>query len=133
MSRVWCQLPNAEISASSMVVSSSTTRTPSWLVNTQDLLDLISFTLKFGQSNWHKVTIHIATTNMTSPPDSSGEGSPAKAEISSHGSSHLLSPSVEDAVATGTKAILESPHISDGPGRIANAPVPSVFVSPNEF
>lgn len=40
-----------------------------------------------------------------------------------------LSPSVSDQVATGTKNILESPYISDGPGRIANAPVPSVYVS----
>lgn len=40
-----------------------------------------------------------------------------------------FSATVEDQVATGTKAILKSPHISDGPGRIMNAPVPSVFVS----
>ena len=40
-----------------------------------------------------------------------------------------LSPSVSDQVATGTINILESPYISDGPGRIANAPVPSVYVS----
>lgn len=40
-----------------------------------------------------------------------------------------LNPSVADQVATGTEAILESPHVSEGPGRIANAPVPSVFVS----
>lgn len=40
-----------------------------------------------------------------------------------------LNPSVEDEVATGTKNILDSPYISDGPGRVANAPVPSVYVS----
>jgi hypothetical protein len=41
---------------------------------------------------------------------------------------NILHPNVEDKVATGTEAILHSPHISDGPGRIANAPVPSVYV-----
>lgn len=40
-----------------------------------------------------------------------------------------LNPTVADQVATGTDAILESPHVTEGPGRIANAPVPSVFVS----
>jgi hypothetical protein len=40
-----------------------------------------------------------------------------------------MSPRVEDQVATGTSAILESPHVTEGPGRIANAPVPSVYVS----
>ena len=40
----------------------------------------------------------------------------------------LLEPTVSDHVPTGTPAILESPHVSDGPGKIANAPVPSVFV-----
>ncbi len=39
-----------------------------------------------------------------------------------------LNPTVADQVATGTDAILASPHVSEGPGRIANAPVPSVFV-----
>jgi hypothetical protein len=38
-----------------------------------------------------------------------------------------MSPSVQDQVATGTDRILNSPHVSEGPGRIANAPVPSVF------
>jgi hypothetical protein len=28
----------------------------------------------------------------------------------------------------GTVAILDSPHVSEGPGRIANAPVPSIYV-----
>jgi hypothetical protein len=41
----------------------------------------------------------------------------------------VLEPTVHDHVPTGTKAILESPHVSDGPGKIANSPVPSVFVS----
>jgi hypothetical protein len=39
----------------------------------------------------------------------------------------VLSPTVQDQVATGTVKILSSPHVSEGPGRIANAPVPSVF------
>jgi hypothetical protein len=42
---------------------------------------------------------------------------------------NILFPVVEDVVATGTKNILQSHHISEGPGRIANSPVPSVFVS----
>jgi hypothetical protein len=41
---------------------------------------------------------------------------------------HLLEPSVQDQVPVGTRDILESPHVSDGPGKIANSPVPSVFV-----
>jgi hypothetical protein len=40
-----------------------------------------------------------------------------------------LSPRVADQVTVGTAAILESPHVTEGPGRIANAPVPSVYVS----
>ena len=39
-----------------------------------------------------------------------------------------LSPSVADKVAVGTETILESSHVSDGPGRIATAPIPSVFM-----
>jgi hypothetical protein len=39
----------------------------------------------------------------------------------------VLSPTVQDQVAIGTIKILSSPHVSEGPGRIANAPVPSVF------
>jgi hypothetical protein len=42
----------------------------------------------------------------------------------------ILSPShatVADHVSVGTEKILASPHVSEGPGRIANAPVPSVF------
>ena len=38
-----------------------------------------------------------------------------------------VSPQVADQVAVGTVAILESPHVSEGPGRIASAPIPSVF------
>ncbi|GKZ01473.1 hypothetical protein MPSEU_001097900 [Mayamaea pseudoterrestris] len=36
-------------------------------------------------------------------------------------------PVVADHVHVGSERILESPHVSEGPGRIANAPVPSVF------
>jgi len=39
----------------------------------------------------------------------------------------VLSPTVQDYVDVGTSKILNSPHVSQGPGRIANAPVPSVF------
>jgi hypothetical protein len=46
-----------------------------------------------------------------------------------HQQEDVLEPTVHDHVPTGTKAILESPHVSDGPGKIANSPVPSVFVS----
>jgi len=38
-----------------------------------------------------------------------------------------MSPTVADQVAVGSEKILTSPHVSEGPGRIANAPVPSVF------
>mmetsp|Transcript_130724 Transcript_130724/g.194791 ORF Transcript_130724/g.194791 Transcript_130724/m.194791 type:complete len:235 (+) Transcript_130724:23-727(+) len=38
-----------------------------------------------------------------------------------------LNPTVEDQVDSGTAGILQSPHVREGPGRIANAPVPSVF------
>jgi hypothetical protein len=38
-----------------------------------------------------------------------------------------LSPSVEDQVVIGTDKILQSPHVSEGPGRLANAPVPSIY------
>lgn len=38
-----------------------------------------------------------------------------------------MSPSGEDQATSGTKKILESPNVSEGPGRVANAPVPSVF------
>ena len=43
--------------------------------------------------------------------------------------SDTLNPTVEDQVHCGTSQILESHHVREGPGRIANAPVPSVFVS----
>ena len=36
-------------------------------------------------------------------------------------------PVVADQVNVGTEQILESPHVSEGPGRIANAPCPSVY------
>jgi hypothetical protein len=38
-----------------------------------------------------------------------------------------LSASVTDYVAVGTVDILESSHVAEGPGRIATAPVPSIF------
>ena len=63
------------------------------------------------------------TTPKMAPLDNT---SPSK---SSESDNNILNPSVEDTVATGTEAILQSPHISDGPGRIANSPVPSVYVS----
>ena len=45
-----------------------------------------------------------------------------------------LNPTVEDQVHCGTEAILQSHHVREGPGRIANAPVPSVFVSqPSDY
>lgn len=34
---------------------------------------------------------------------------------------------VTDQVHVGTDKILQSPHVSEGPGRIANAPVPSIY------
>jgi hypothetical protein len=43
---------------------------------------------------------------------------------------HLLVPMVDDYVPTGSRDILDSPHVTEGPGKIANAPVPSVFVRP---
>jgi hypothetical protein len=41
----------------------------------------------------------------------------------------MLDAAVDDHVPVGTPDVLESPHVSEGPGKIANAPVPSVFVS----
>ena len=38
------------------------------------------------------------------------------------------SPSVEDDVVVGNPKILSSPHVSEGPGHVAKAPVPSVYV-----
>ncbi|GAX23010.1 hypothetical protein FisN_15Hh092 [Fistulifera solaris] len=35
---------------------------------------------------------------------------------------------VEEYVDVGTEKVLESPHVSEGPGRIANSPVPSIYV-----
>ena len=39
-----------------------------------------------------------------------------------------VSVSVLDHLPVGTAEILNSPHVSEGPGRIARAPVPSIFV-----
>lgn len=46
---------------------------------------------------------------------------------------YILEPVVNDHVPTGSREILESPHVTDGPGKIANAPVPSVFVRHDKF
>lgn len=35
---------------------------------------------------------------------------------------------VTEQVPVGSRHILESPHVSEGPGRIAKAPVPSIYV-----
>jgi hypothetical protein len=40
----------------------------------------------------------------------------------------LLSVQVEDQVHVGTERMLYSPHVSEGPGRIASAPVPSIYM-----
>jgi hypothetical protein len=39
-----------------------------------------------------------------------------------------LTAAVDETVPVGTPAILNSPHVSEGPGRIARAPVPSIYV-----
>ena len=39
-----------------------------------------------------------------------------------------LSPTVKDHIPVGTPEILDSPHVTEGPGRIAKAPVPSIYV-----
>jgi hypothetical protein len=39
-----------------------------------------------------------------------------------------VSVAVIDQLPVGTPEILNSPHVSEGPGRIARAPVPSIFV-----
>lgn len=39
-----------------------------------------------------------------------------------------ISAAVKDNVPVGTVDILNSPHVSEGPGRIAKAPVPSIYV-----
>ena len=38
-----------------------------------------------------------------------------------------VSPIVADQVSVGSSEILDSSHVSEGPGRIASAPIPSVF------
>ena len=40
----------------------------------------------------------------------------------------LLNVSVADQVDVGSEKILSSLHVSEGPGRIANSPVPSVYM-----
>jgi hypothetical protein len=66
--------------------------------------------------------------NLSNLPKNGGVTASRK-KSSSSSIANELSPLVSDQVATGTKNILESPYISDGPGRIANAPVPSIYVS----
>jgi len=39
-----------------------------------------------------------------------------------------LSSAVTEQVPVGSVRILESSHVSEGPGRIATAPVPSIYV-----
>lgn len=39
-----------------------------------------------------------------------------------------VTAAVDDLVPVGSVAILDSPHVSEGPGRIAKAPVPSIYV-----
>jgi hypothetical protein len=39
----------------------------------------------------------------------------------------LPTPTVMDHVSVGEASILQSDHVSEGPGRIANAPVPSIY------
>ena len=39
-----------------------------------------------------------------------------------------LSPSVDNFVPVGSPQILTSPHVSEGPGRVATAPIPSIFM-----
>jgi len=39
-----------------------------------------------------------------------------------------LSFAVTEQVPVGSRQILESPHVSEGPGPIAKAPVPSIYV-----
>lgn len=66
-------------------------------------------------------------------PPASANGSNSNKQhghiIAGNRDSAPFEPSVEDQVAVGTDQILQSPHVSEGPGRVANAPVPSVFVS----
>ena len=74
-----------------------------------------------------------ATTKTGQNGGESSHGGVHPSPYSSHGNSDFTSPpippEVDDNVATGTDKILQSPHVSEGPGRIANAPVPSVYVS----
>lgn len=60
-------------------------------------------------TGYHTMAVESVPTAVPSRPD------------------NALSPTVQDQVSTGTDKILSSPHVSEGPGRIANAPVPSVF------
>jgi hypothetical protein len=75
-----------------------------------------------------KETESTARQTQLSPTVEDQEVPPMTKETESTSRQTQLSPTVEDQVATGTAKILESPLISEGPGRIANSPVPSVFV-----
>lgn len=39
-----------------------------------------------------------------------------------------ITPCVEDQIDVGSDQILSSPHVSEGPGRIAKAPIPSIYL-----
>ena len=59
----------------------------------------------------------------------SASQSPSAPASNEHNCDDELEPTpvVADHVDVGSERILLSPHVSEGPGRIANAPVPSVF------
>ena len=89
-----------------------------------------------------KMVVAKTTANNTTltpadkgSPSSGGSGGgvpPPSVTVSSRiqkVQSAALSPSVTDQVPVGSAEILTTPHVSSGPGQIAHAPVPSVFVS----
>lgn len=39
-----------------------------------------------------------------------------------------ITPCIEDQIEVGNEMILLSPHVSEGPGRIAKAPIPSIYL-----
>jgi hypothetical protein len=52
-------------------------------------------------------------------------------ELISYATILCLTPPVRphaEKVEVGSEKVLESPHVTEGPGRIANSPVPSIFV-----
>jgi hypothetical protein len=68
-----------------------------------------------------------AATTTTATPSSSSSSSSSTFTKKQHKSriDHLVP--VTDHVPVGTPLILQSPHVSEGPGRIANSPVPSIY------